>query len=323
MLRFLLNISLIIAITLSFTLLDPVTASTATQKILVSEKPKSGDEHVPLNTEITFKFNEDIKNFHRDKIKLYVRDIYSSFVEVAIKEINVDGKTVTIIPKDQLIFNRQYKIEVDSYTFELTNGYYPSRISNTFKTSYMSFYDLMVVEKAKLATLLNTYSNRQLIVSAPEKYIEELKINHKKQGKIEDDPTQSITESLTNIDIFLKDTDISRIKVDILNNNKVIQSRNAKKYTEKNQTFYTLSFGGLPSNFDVKISVIGSDYYTKDELIAKVASGDKLFTEVKEKYTYITAGKSFTLYELLTDDKKFNALLQENNLRKIMVQVAR
>lgn len=294
---------------------------------LVDSKPDNWQENVPTNTDITFTFNDEIINVHEENITFYERHTNNNFYEQEIKEIKLSGKSVTIVPKEALHFNKEYKIEIKGYTVELKNGYYIPKISNTFKTNYMSFYDLMVVDNAKLASLLTSYTPRQLIVSAPERYIEKITINHKKKGKTEEDPNQKVTEALTNVDILVEKTGVSKVKVDILSDNKVISSRYAKKVDDSNgqansgQDIYTLGFGGLPVNFDVKITVFDTSLYIMDQLTVKVASSDKLFTEVAETYNYQTTGKSFTLYELVADEKLFNALLTENDMKKLMVQV--
>jgi hypothetical protein len=316
------HLSLAILLFLSFVLIDSVKASTAPG--LIDRKPGHGDQHVPLTTDLSFQFNQNVVSIDRTKVKFYRKDTNNRYYEEQIKEVKISNDKVTIIPFYQLTFNQEYKIEIEGYSIQLTNGYYSSKLTTNFKTNYMNFHELMAVGNTKLESLLNTYTARKLIVSAPKRYVDEVQIHHKTQGKTKEDPKQTVTESLTNIDILVNDTNISKVNVKILNNKngKIINNRDAKKMTEGNKTFFTLSHGKLPSNFDVKITVVDRYNETMDELILKVVSEDNLFTEVSEKYKYETAGKSFTLYELVSDENLFNKLLAESNIKKIMVQVA-
>lgn len=310
-----------IILVLSFSMLD--SASAATNPKLVASKPLHQNEQVPINSELSFEFNDDIVRYHKEKIKFYKKGVNNKYYEEPLKDVQLSGKTVKLIPENKLVFNKEYKIEVGGYAFELKNGYYPSSIYRTFKTNYMSFYELMVVDTAKLAELLRTYSNRQVIVSAPERYINEIKVDHKKQGKVENDPSQSVTDSLTNIDILLKNDNLYKIKVQIVSNGKVLRTDYAKKYTESGKTIFSVSYGNLPVGFDVKITVLDNNLYIMDEIFMKVVSGDKLFTQMNEKYSYKTAGNSYSLFDLVTNEALFNSLLLENNINKIMVQVNR
>ncbi|OEH92165.1 Ig-like domain-containing protein [Bacillus solimangrovi] len=290
--------------------------------------PRDGSKQVPVDIEPTITFNDKVLNVHENRIELKLKKSNNKYEEIELKEIRKSGEKLIIVPEDKLEFNKKYVLEIDNNAVELKNGYYRNSRNIDFETNYIDFYDLMVVNDAKLSSILETYTPRELRVIAPDRYIEEISVLHKKRGKVEDDTLQQITDSLTNIDIVTEDTyKVKRVYVKIKYQGHTMHSGNAIKVTDnddkrkKGKDLYTLGFGNLPPAYDVIVISYNSKNEEVDKQTIKVAANDKLFQEIKETYKYKTAGESFTLYELLDDDKKFNDLLTENDMKKLKVQV--
>ncbi|MFD1736953.1 Ig-like domain-containing protein [Bacillus salitolerans] len=308
-----------------FSLMSTNEVIAATNPKLEELNPARNAKHVPVVTDITFRFNEKVKRQpHAEKFKFYKKHTNGAYYSEPIKEIKFSEDVVTVIPENRLEFNREYKIEVGTYAIELENGYYPSAITNIFETNFMEFYELMVLDEAKLQGLLQDYTPREIVISAPKRYIENVEVVHKNKGKVANDASQAVTESLTNIDVKIFENEkVSQVKVEIIQNGKVIRSTVAEKASKASdkQEIYTKGFGNLPVNFDVRITVYDSTFRSIDQKVAKLISADAMFSNVNEKYQYKTANKSFTLYDLLKKPEDFNTLLLENDMKKLMVQV--
>ncbi|MFS1517090.1 Ig-like domain-containing protein [Bacillus sp. SCS-151] len=297
-------------------------ASAVTYPNLVESKPEDNDQHVPLGTDIYFEFNEDILEYDINKIKLLRKLSNNNYKEEKIKQVKVSDEVLTVIPENKLLFNKDYKLEIESYSIELSNGLYSRKITHDFKTNYMTFYEVMAVESGEISKLFANYSPRQLIVTAPERYVDKIAVNHKKQGAFKDQVTTDVTDTLTSIDIFVNSKDVEKVKVEIYEENTRIATKYAKRYEySSNRQEYNIGFGNLPVNFDVKVTVLDKNLEIKDKKFVKVVSEDQLITNVIEDYKYKTAGESNSLAELMADPKLFNTYLNEHNMNDIRVQV--
>ncbi|WLR50640.1 Ig-like domain-containing protein [Bacillus tianshenii] len=324
-------LSVLLLLSVFFAFSQSNQANAASYATIKDTNVDNGDKQVPIDIQPTITFNGTIKNFHKEKISLGLKQTGDKYKEIAIKEIRKSADKLIIIPEKYLEFNETYKLELEDNAVEIEGkNYYKNKKTIRFETNYIDFYDLMVVNDAKLANILNTYTPRELKVFAPERYIEEITVLHKKRGKVEEDARQQVTDSLTNIDVVIKeDTKINRVFIKIKYDGHTMHSANGKLLEEdtgnnnnKQQTeTYTIGFGNLPLAYDLVVTAYNVKNEKLDEQTIKIAADDNLFSEVSEKYDYKTAGLGYTLYDLLANDTDFNDLLTENDMQKLKVQV--
>ncbi|QOR66338.1 Ig-like domain-containing protein [Cytobacillus suaedae] len=290
---------------------------------IVSSAPSQSDRHTPIDTEITVTFNDKVKNIFSTGIKLYQKTAYGFTNEISIDEIRRDNNSIKIITLDPFTFNKEYKVVIPAYSIELDNGYYPYEYAYTFQTNYMDFHELMVLNEPKLTQLLTNYSPRQLKVFAPKRHIDELQILHKVKGNFEDNQTS--TNGVTNIDIKTSGNEVDTVHVDIKRDSQLVNKGFARKFNYDAKTgslSFDIGFNKMPGYYDVIIRVFNKNGEEIDRKTIKFGTTNgKLITDIKETYKYETAGNSYTLQELLADEKLFNTLLNENEIRSLKVQV--
>ncbi|MEH7344998.1 Ig-like domain-containing protein [Bacillus sp. JJ1532] len=287
--------------------------------------PAAGDQNVPIDTDIKIEFNSNIVNVSSQYIRLYERT-NSTYYDFPIKNVRKDGQTLIIVPENMMDFNKEYLVQMNAPAVELQNGTYYQSLSYSFHTNFIDFYELMVVNERRLTNLLDDYAPRQIKAFAPERYINEINIMHKKPGAMKDDQTSF--SGITNIDITTKSDDVDTVHVDIMKNGKVLQKGFADPVPPKTKgaaqrtLVFDIGFSKVPDFFDVRVTVQNKDQKTIDSKIIKFATEEgKIINSYKESFKYQTAGKGYTFYELLSNDKLFTTLLSESLMQDIKVQV--
>lgn len=324
-------LSVLLIVSVSVPLFQSTPVDAASSARIKDINIKSGDKQVPVDIQPTITYNGTIKSVNEDRIFFRVKQKGSRYDSVEIKEIKKSGDSIIIVPEKLLEFNKSYKIEIREDAVEVQDkGRYPNDRTIYFETNYIDFYDMMVANPTKLSKILDTYTPRQLKVFAPERYIEEITVLHKKQGAVDRDVNQQVTDSLTNIDVIAKkDKKIDRMYIKIRYKGHTMHSGNAvvldddeKNKNKKNET-YTIGFGNLPVSYDLVVTAYAANNEKLDEQTIKIAADDKLFSKINERYKYKTAGKGYTLFELLEKNTTFNDLLIENEMEKLKIQVVK
>jgi hypothetical protein len=287
---------------------------------------------VSNGTDIVLKMNVDVKSVDKNLINVYfVRS--GSKIPVKIKSMTVvDKRDIVIKPAENLLGNKTYTIEVkmNAITLEGNASTFPySDMTSTFRTNYKTFHYVFVQSTDTLETKLKTLLPRYLTVSAPKRYIEKLSVVHKKKGKLGSNASTPVTNSLTNIDTRVIKSDVNVVEYLIYQQGKLKIKKNAMLYKDPSAksttetSLYSLGFAKLPDVFDLHVIAKDSEGKILDKQILKVVSEDgKIYTS-EETYDYETAGKSYTLYELLSSPVTFNKLLEENDMTQLMFQERR
>lgn len=322
--KFLKIASLMIILFVSILLPVNINGKASAYPQIVSTSPSAADANVPVDTDIRIAFNEKILSVNSSNITVSVRQ-NGYWNPLSIKEYRKNDKELILILQEALEFNKDYRVELFGASVNLQNGVYNQNLAYTFQTNYMPFYELMVLNEKRLSNLLNTYSPRQIKAFAPERYIEDVNIFHKKQGALQEG--QASTEGLTNIDIRTKSEKVKYVHVDIMRNGKVIKKGYANKATitgsnTQNSLLFDIGFTGIPDFYDVRITAMDSSQNKIDQQIIKFATEDeKVITQLKQPYKFETAGNGYSFYDLLEDEKLFSTFLAESPISDLKVQV--
>ncbi|WP_163099416.1 Ig-like domain-containing protein [Peribacillus alkalitolerans] len=291
---------------------------------LISSYPLDGAKYVPNGTELSLVFGAKVTKVNPDLVKVYYkRSTYD--VKTKIRTV-IDNNTVKITPEESLLGDRTYYVELAPYAITFDNGliYPTSKKIRSFSTDYYSFKELFVDSESKLTSLLVSYLPREITVSAPKRYIENVSILHKKKGTVGKSSSQA--GSVTNFDIKTKQDEVSRVRIDIVQNGSIKQSKHLKVANavvpnlEQGKFLFSLGLNKLPDSFDVNVYVYDIDNQVIDNKILKVVSQDGVLS-IEETYQYQTAGKTYTLYDLLKNASTLNTLMEENEMKRVMVQV--
>lgn len=318
------KISLVFVFILSILLPVNLPVSAVTYPQIESTSPSASDQNVPVDTDIRITFNERINSVSSGNISVMKVD-NGYYIPVSIKEYRKNGKELMIIPNQPLEFNKVYRVELSGNSVTLQNGVYNQNLVYTFKTNYIEFYELMVVNERRLSNLLASYSPRQIKAFAPKRYIEEVSVIHKKQGALDDG--QASTEGLTNIDIKTKNEDVKHVHIDIMKNGKILKKGFANKIVStgagaQKSLQFDLGFSNIPDYYDVRVTAVDGNQNTLDQQIIKFAAEDnKVISKLKETYKYKTAGNGYSFFELLDNESLFTSFLSESPIQSLKVQV--
>jgi hypothetical protein len=294
--------------------------------------PNTQAKEVSNGTEIVLKMNVDVSSVDKDLIRVYF--IRSGFaIPAKIDSVTVEDKRNIIIkPAENLLGDKTYTIEVKKDAITLVNSstkFPTSTMTSTFRTNFYTFQYVFVQSTNILETKLKTLLPRDLTVSAPKRYIEKVNVLHKKKGKLGSNTSAPVTNSLTNIDVDVSKDDVAVVEYQIFQGGSLKVKKNAMLYKDSSSTstsetnLYSLGFAKLPDVFDLHVIAKDSEGKILDKQILKVVSEDgKIYTS-EETYDYETAGKSYTLYELLSSPETFNKLLEENDMTQLMFQERR
>lgn len=298
-------------------------AKAASYPEIIKTFPAAGDQNVPIDTDIRIQFNSNILKVSASYIKLFVKQ-NGTYIDLPIKTTRIDRDVLNIIPEKSLEFNKEYLVQVNGPAIELVNGVYSQSLSYPFQTNYIDFYELMVINQARLSTLLTQYTPREIKAFAPKRYINDINITHKKPGSLKGDQTS--ISGITNIDITTKSEDVSSVHIDIMKNGKTLQKGFANEIRDakgqKNALKFDIGFSNMPDFFDVKVTALDRSQKVIDSKIIKFATEEgKMINTFKEAFKYKTEGKSYTLHDLLSKETLFSDFLAESQLTDIKVQV--
>ncbi|KAA9014561.1 hypothetical protein [Niallia endozanthoxylica] len=210
-----------------------------------------------------------------------------------------------------------------SYAFGTPNPSYIFRIS----TYSLTFEELMSGSR-KINTIIKDYTPRKINVLSPKRYIDVIDIIHKRQDLVQG----STTESVTNIDVTINHGSpanrlIKRIEVTPKKNGADLQITkvidNLHLQSLSGNKLYDFGFTRLPdtSGFDFEVLVYDINDNLLDKRIVKVPYEQSTTTIIKQRDRYTTAGKTYTLYDLLKTPTNLQKLLDENRMDEITVQV--
>ncbi|RSK28686.1 hypothetical protein EJF36_18430 [Bacillus sp. HMF5848] len=320
-----------IATIVSLLLLSIIPVTAATTPALDTKYPANSMDDVPVTSYFTFDFNDEVTNV--DKTKILVKTVLGSTI-INFQEVKLQGDKLIIITPT-LDFDKSYNVTIDAGAITLKNGTYNTPISTTFTTQdEMNFRNLMITDPSLLEDLLrNNKTTRDIYVVAPEAYLKEVNIVHKKKASVENVSNGELIEALTNIDIITKKKDVKTVNVTVKDKDDLIVEDNAilvsdTEDSDSDLNTYSIAFSQLPNNYDVIVELKDVNGVTIDEKIIKVVPDSALFSNIEEAYEYETrepgedgTGNEFSLYELITDEQLFNALLLESDLEKIQIEV--
>jgi hypothetical protein len=251
-------------------------------------------------------------------------DITDSLNPVAVGiSLQAVGNKLKVIPNSNLASNTEYRLEIKKDAVKDDSGdpvFDEAVLKRTFSTNSISFLELMM-GGGQITNLINDFTPRQMIVTAPIRYVDKMEIIHRQRGMNGTD-----TESVTNLNISLDDptNKVVRIVVNANGQEKEINYLNINVPSDS----YDFAFAGLPdSGYDIKVDIYDSvdeeeDQNLLDSRVIKVTpSPNKATTTLKVADSFKMAGKSFTLMQLLQKDKDMQKLLDENSLEDLKVQV--
>ncbi len=176
--------------------------------------------------------------------------------------LEVTGNRLKVIPDPILEPNTDYRLEISADMVTDTSGGFvfdnsPILATNKevyeFSTYSLSFLDLMR-GGGEINDLIEYYTPRQMIVTAPIRYVDEMEVIHRQRGMNGTD-----TESVMNLNIELDDPapnrKVARIVVKAHNQEKELNYLNITSA----RASYDFAFAGLPDRgYDIKVDVYNS-----------------------------------------------------------------
>lgn len=257
-----------------------------------------------------------------------------------------DGNRLKVIPDSPLESNREYNLKITkdivldlsgSSVFEDEDPLSDTnKMEYSFSTKSLTFLDLMKGEEGAISKLLEYYTPRQMMVTAPVRYVDEMEIIHRKKGI-----GGEATTSLTNIALDIDDPAGKVGSIVVKAGDQTLYKTYLNASDSNGSRTYDFAFSGLTDEigYDLNVyifsSVIDPDIelnleehletekdYLLDKRVYKVALKDSPSTIIKVKDRYKMAGKSYSLYQLLAKEKDLQKLLDENeNMEELKVQV--
>lgn len=246
--------------------------------------------------------------------------------------LEIEGNRLNVIPDPALEENKDYRLEItNDIVTDLSRGYVfedeealSSDIEYEFSTYSLTFLELMQSD-GKITELIKefNFTPRQIMVTAPRRYIDEMEVMHRQKGIQE-----QVTESVTNIDIDIDDPDGKVARIVVKAGGQTVERKYLNASSNSGSQTYDFAFTGLPDEgtYDMTITVYNSvDKEEKENIldsrVIKVSLEDETTTTVKFKNSYKMAGKSFTLYDLLAKENNLQKMLNENPMEGLNVQV--
>ena len=298
----------------------------------------------PIEWNTTFPFISGASSAHYG-ITLW--DISSTTPSAVSIILQTSGKKLIITPNTALKKKNDYKLEItDHIVLKLgSNGdslnpdnlVLPSSVLATppltykISTKFLTFKELMSGSSPEINSIIQDYTPRKINVTAPERFVEELSIIHKRQALVQN----NTTESVTNVDISINNKiidnangDVKRIVVTPKINGVPISGQtkeidNINAIPNSGRKLYDFGFTRLPdtSAFDIEVILYDDNDDPLDVRIVKVPYETNNTTTIKKRDRYRFAGRTFTLYDLLNRPGDLQTLLDENRMDEIKVRV--
>ncbi len=284
--------------------------------------------------------NESMKN--HPGISL-IEDDTGELVSISM-EIDSDNPYKLIITPDEgehWKSNRYYTLSItEPIVLDLSDNEVFTHESYGFGTYSLSFTELMFAEieadhpdsddtKTKVEELIEDFSPRNIKVTAPLRYIKEVEVIHKVE-EVTDDTT--ISSSITNVDTIIdtkgiENGEIDRIVVNVFKPGEtaddaatLIDTKSFETLSADNK-LYDVGFTKLPDHekYDVEVILYGENDYELEKRVVQVpVNKDK---PVVNKKRFSSAGKSYSLYDLMEKPKNLQTLLEQNSMDELKVQV--
>ncbi len=182
--------------------------------------------------------------------------------------------------------------------------------TNVFANVFVfNFKEFLLNENNIAENYLDFKSTREITVNAPQKYIEQVEVIHKKGNSLAETDI-----SITNVDILTDGEDVSFINMFVNGNRRTINQPFSIDGTKKK---FEIGYAGLNDNFDIRIEVISVNNETLEIMNFKVPEGSSNIFRINQKFTYKTSGKKYTLYDLLAGRNVFTDLLVEHRIQDI------
>lgn len=176
-------------------------------------------------------------------------------------------------------------------------------------TFTMPFRDFLFNEGDIARAWIQDATPRQIIVDAPKKYIEQVEVLHKKGNSLAETDI-----SITNIDIYTNGEEATRIEVKITGQEPRIITDPFEDDGIKKK--FEIGFVNLNDSFDITIDVKNGSQ-PLETMIFRVPEGSSNIFKISQKFSYKTAGKRYSLYDLLSVNNLFADLLVEHKLQDI------
>jgi len=254
--------------------------------------------------------------------------------------MQISGKKLIITPAPGPAWdkNKEYKLTItDHIVIDSSSAHVlPSYVSTStpivysIGTGFLTFKDLMSGSSPEINSIIQDYTPRNIRITAPERYIQELNIIHKRQALVQN----STTESVTNLDISINDKahenpngDIKTLVVTPKMNGTPLQPAkildNLNTVPNRGNHVYDFGFTRLPdtSAFDFEVILYDDNGDPLDIRIVKVPLETNTTTTIKQRDRYRFAYRTFTLYDLLNKPRDLQTLLDENRMDEIKVRV--
>ncbi|WP_129077951.1 hypothetical protein [Anaerobacillus alkaliphilus] len=182
--------------------------------------------------------------------------------------------------------------------------------TNVFANTFVfKFKEFLLNENSAAENYLDFKSTREITVNAPKKYIEQVEVLHKKGSSLAETDV-----SITNVDILTNGEEVSFINVFVNGNRRTI---NRPFETDGIKKKFEIGYATLNDNFDLRIEVISENNEMLEVMNFKVPEGSSDIFRINQKFTYKTAGKRYSLYDLLAGRNVFTDLLVEHKLEDI------
>lgn len=290
-------------------LLGAITLPTNAEAAVINDPETS---YLDVNSAIVIEFDRPISPTDIDATKIQLVEVGGgSGPSLSANPDSGNNRKLIIRPSAPLKKNTDYQLK-----FLTGSGEKVFNIS----TDSLTFEQLMSKTR-EINYLINDYTPRRILVKAPIRYIAQLDVIHKRQEAVQG----STTESVTNLDLTINNSNVvKRIKITPMRNGKALQTpREFDNLNLSGAKVFDVGFTKLPdtSAFDIEVILYDIDDNQLDSRIVKIPLESKNITTVKQKDTFKTAGRNYTLYDLMNKPNDLQQLLNENRMSEITVQV--
>lgn len=154
--------------------------------------------------------------------------------------------------------------------------------------------------------ILSFKTPREITIHAPKKVIEQVEVLHKKGDALGKEDV-----SITNVDIITTE-EVDTINITV----RGVQRPITNFESNGNKRMFSVGYAGLVPDFDIRIEAFGSAE-SFEVMNFRVPEGSSDIFKISQKFSYKTAGKKYTLYDLLAGKNLFTDLLVEHRLEDI------
>jgi hypothetical protein len=287
----------------------PFTTTPELKADLTKAVPANNAIGVPIDTRISIPFNKDIEI--EDVSKIQLKD--KSGANVTLKLPEVSGSTLILTPYSQLKLSEEYEVIVQAgaVRYKGTTQKLEQNLP-TYKFKTAESYGAVLTDSAALEKLLKDYAPININVNVPKRYISNITVIHNKGGSM----SGSTVPALTTLDITV-DKDV-----------KSVQVGSQEAYKGKSGNTFNVGFTGKGDG--ATFSVTAYDQYGREletQSVKLVTEKDKDGVEkaISKKvyaYKYKNAGKTYTLYDLITKDNLLTSIFLDDQFMMDEISIA-